>query len=75
MKEIVMEEEEEEAVVYKKVFKNAYKKERAKRRLVFADTTKGRRFKAPKGRGKILCLDKRMKHDLRIEKQRSKSRR
>lgn len=70
--EITVEDEEEEAVIYKKVFKSAYKKERQKLRLAFP--RRGERFHAPKGRGRIRCLDRRMKHDLRIEKRRAKAR-
>lgn len=68
--DIVVEDEEEEAVVYKKLFRNAYKKERCKLRLAFP--SRRGRFRAPKGRGKIMCLDRRMKHDLKIARNRSK---
>lgn len=72
MEEIEVEDEEEEAVIHKKIFKNMYKKQRSSLRLVFAK--KGTRFHAPKGKGRIKCLDARMKHDLRIERQRAKKR-
>lgn len=72
MKEIEVEDEEEEAVIHKKIFKSMYKKQRNPLRLVFA--RKGTRFHAPRGRGKIKCLDARMKHDLRIERQRARKR-
>lgn len=70
MAEIQVEDEEEEAVIHKKIFKNMYKKQRNKLKTVFIK--KGQRFHCPKGKGKVLCLDKRMKHDLRISKQRNK---
>lgn len=70
MDEIEVEDEEEEAVIYKKVFKNMYKKQRSKLRLLFPK--KKGRIIAPKGRGKVKCLDSRMKHDLRIERDRKK---
>lgn len=72
MAEVQVENEEEEAIIHKKIFKNMYKKQRNKLKTVF--TKKGERFQAPKGKGKVKCLDKRMKHDLRILKQK-KSRR
>lgn len=70
MDEIEVEDEEEEAVIYKKVFKNMYKKQRRKLRLLFPK--KKGKIIAPKGKGKVKCLDSRMKHDLRIEKNRKK---
>lgn len=69
MSEIEVEDEEEEAVIYKKVFKNMYKKQRNKLKLLFPK--KKGKLVAPKGKGKIKCLDSRMKHDLRIQKQRA----
>ncbi|KAI5149835.1 AdoMet-dependent rRNA methyltransferase SPB1 [Enteropsectra breve] len=72
MSDIMVEDEEEEAIIQKKIYKNAYKKQREKLRLVF--TRKGeKRIRMPKGRGKVLCVDRRMKHDLRLEKKRAKS--
>lgn len=71
MKDAVIEEEEEEAIVYKKVFKNLYKKEKAKPRLVFPGKG-GRHPKIQRGAGKLKFLDRRMKHDLLIEKRRAK---
>ncbi|KAI4292031.1 AdoMet-dependent rRNA methyltransferase SPB1 [Pancytospora philotis] len=71
MSDIAIEDEEEEAVVYKKVFKSALKKQRQKLRLVYA--RKGERFSAPKGRGRIQRLDRRMKHDLKLEKRRARA--
>jgi len=73
MEEIEVENEEEEAVIHKKIYKNMYKKQRARLNLVFANR-KGGRFRKPKGKGKTKCLDRRMKHDLRIEKQRARRR-
>lgn len=67
MKDIEVEDEEEEAIIHKKIFKNMYKKQRTPLKLVFAHR-KGERFHAPKGKGKIKCLGARMKHDLRIQK-------
>lgn len=72
IEEIEVEDEEEEAVIHKKIFKSMYKKQRNPLRLVFPG--KNARLRAPKGRGKIKCLDARMKHDLRIERQRAKRR-
>jgi len=69
MSEIEVEDEREEAVVYKKVYKNMYKKQRSKLRILFPKSKA--RISAPKGKGKIKCLDARMKHDLRINKRRS----
>lgn len=69
MSKIEVEDEEEEAVVYKKIFKTMYKKQRSKLRVLFPK--KKGRIVAPKGKGKVKCLDARMKHDLRISKRRS----
>lgn len=71
MKDIIVEDEEEEAVVYKKVYRNLYKRERPKPRLVFPGKG-GRRARIPRGKGKLKFLDRRMKHDLRLEKKRVK---
>lgn len=71
MSEVIIEDEEEEAVVHKKVYKNAYKKERTRPRVVFPRKDKGR-LVVPRGRGKIKLLDRRMKHDLRIERRRAR---
>ena len=68
--DIVVENEEEEAVIYKKMLRNMYKKETSRLRLVFP--ARGGRFRKPKGRGKIMCLDRRMKHDLRMERRRAR---
>lgn len=73
--DIVVEDEEDEAVIYKKAFKNAFKQERKNLRLVFASRGRGGRFTKPRGKGKILCLDRRMKHDLRLQKRRERARR
>jgi len=73
MTDIAVENDEEEAVVYKKVFKSMYKKERHELRLVFPCKNKGTHVKAPKGKGKVKLLDSRMKHDLYIQKKRQKS--
>lgn len=70
MDEVEIEDEEEEAVVYKKVFKSMYKKQRKHLRLLFPKD-RGK-IVAPKGKGKIKCLDSRMKHDLRISRQRKR---
>ncbi|OQS54388.1 spb1 [Ecytonucleospora hepatopenaei] len=67
VKDIEIEDEQEEAVVYKKVFKNQLKKETKKRRLVFANV-KGGQVQLPRGQGRCIRLDRRMKHDLYIEK-------
>lgn len=73
MSEIEVEDEREEAIVYKKVFKNMYKKQRSKLRVLFP---KGKgKIAAPKGKGRVKCLDARMKHDLRMSKRRSLKRR
>lgn len=73
MEDVEIENEEEEAVVYKKIFKSMYKKQRAKPRIIFPK--RKARVVAPSGKGKIKCLDTRMKHDLRISKQRKTKRR
>lgn len=70
MSEIQVEDEEEEAIIYKKIYKGQYKKQKPKTRLVFPSAGI---FQIPKGKGKIRFLDRRMKHDLRIEKSRSKN--
>lgn len=67
MKDIVIEDEEEEAIVYKKIFKNQLRKQQQKRRLVFANI-RGGQAKLPKGQGRCIRLDSRMKHDLYLEK-------
>ena len=70
MEEIEVEDEKEEAIIHKKIYKNIYKKQRKQLRLAYGK--KGVDFRAPKGKGKVKCLDRRMKHDLRIEKLRAK---
>ncbi|ORD99809.1 hypothetical protein A0H76_138 [Hepatospora eriocheir] len=69
--DLEIEDEKEEAVIYKKEFKNAIKKQRNKLRLVFANR-RGGPTHIKRGRGKVLRLDRRMKHDLRIQKNRKK---
>lgn len=67
VKDIEIEDEHEEAVVYKKIFKTQLKKQEKKKRLVFANT-KGGPLNLPKGQGRCLRIDKRMKHDFYIQK-------
>lgn len=71
IQDIVVENEEDEAIIYKKIFKNTLKRERSKIRLMFGKKI-GDKFKKPKGKGRILLVDRRMKHDLRLEKKRKR---
>ncbi|KAM0680172.1 AdoMet-dependent rRNA methyltransferase spb1 [Glugoides intestinalis] len=73
MEDVEVENEEDEAVVYKKIFKSMYKKQRSKPRILFPKRKS--RIIAPSGKGKIKCLDSRMKHDLRINKLRKTKKR
>ncbi|KAL6121843.1 hypothetical protein NUSPORA_01186 [Nucleospora cyclopteri] len=74
MKDIVIEDEEEEAIIHKKVYKNQLKRQRRQKRLVFANVKGGPKY-IPRGKGKILRLDSRMKHDLYREKNKKKLKR
>lgn len=67
IKNIVIEDSDDETNVYNKIYKNQLKKQSNPRKLVFANQ-KGGPTRLPKGKGKILRLDRRMKHDLYIQK-------
>ena len=69
LKGIEIEDEQEEAVLYKKIFKNQLRKQNQRRKLVFANIRGGTK-RLPKGQGRCLRLDRRMKHDLYIAKHR-----
>ncbi|ORD94672.1 SPB1 [Enterospora canceri] len=67
MNEIEIEDEQEEATLYKKILRGEFRKQRKKRRLVFANQ-KGGHSKIPRGQGHVLRLDRRMKHDMYLAK-------
>ncbi len=72
--DIVLENEEEEAIVYKKIFKNNLKKEKVKKKILFGNKI-GPRFTKPRFKGKVILVDRRMKHDLRIQRKRARNKR
>ncbi|AFN83379.1 23S rRNA methyl-transferase [Encephalitozoon romaleae SJ-2008] len=62
MKNVVIDDSEEEGVVAKKIYKSSFKKTKSKPRIVFP---KKGRCGIPRGKGRIVALDKRMKKDKR----------
>ncbi|KAH9411087.1 FtsJ-like methyltransferase [Ordospora pajunii] len=65
MKSLVVDDSEEEGMIAKKVYRSSFKKTKAKPRIVFS---KKRGCGIPKGKGKLVMLDKRMKKDKRAKK-------
>lgn len=65
MKDLVVEESDEERIIAKEVYKKEYKKTKKAPRIVFP---KGGRCGIPRGKGKVIHFDKRLKKDKRGKK-------
>lgn len=65
MKDLVVEESDEERIIAKEVYKKEYKKTKKAPRIVFP---KGGRCGIPRGKGKIIHFDRRLKKDKRRKK-------
>ncbi|AFM98658.1 rRNA methylase [Encephalitozoon hellem ATCC 50504] len=62
MKNVVVDDSEEEGKIAKKIYKSSFKKTKSKPRIVFP---KKGRCGIPRGKGRVVTLDKRMKKDKR----------
>lgn len=62
MKDVMVDDSEEEGKIAKKVYKSSFKKTKTKPRVVFP---KRGRCGVPKGKGRIVAVDRRMKKDKR----------
>lgn len=65
MRNVIVDDSEEEGEVAKKIYKSSYKKTRTKPRIVFPKKGRGG---VPKGRGRVVSLDKRLKKDKKNRK-------
>lgn len=62
MKNVIADDSEEEGEIAKKVYKSSYRKTKTKPRIVFP---KRHGYGVPRGKGKLVALDRRMKKDKR----------
>ncbi|TBU18294.1 rRNA methylase [Ordospora colligata] len=65
MKDLIVDDSEEEGKIAKKVYRSSFKKTKAKPRIVFS---KKKGCGIPRGKGRLVMLDKRMKKDKRVKK-------
>ncbi|KAF9763367.1 AdoMet-dependent rRNA methyltransferase spb1 [Nosema granulosis] len=65
MKDQVIEESDEERLLAKEVFKKEFRRTKNKARIVFP---KHGKFGIPKGKGKLICFDRRLKADKRARR-------
>jgi AdoMet-dependent rRNA methyltransferase SPB1 len=65
MANVIVDDSEEEGVVAKKILRSSYKKTKSKPRVIFP---KQGRCGVPRGRGRLVALDKRLKKDKRTRR-------
>lgn len=65
MKDMIIEESDEERIIAKEIYKKEYRKTRTKPRIVFP---KNGRCGIPRGKGRLIHFDRRLKKDKRSKK-------